>query len=148
MSVLAEAEGVVGAGQRGPDVVQHSVDDQEGWMLGAGYAAAGDMELVKDAGAARGVEAAQATGDERGRRCRGLQLRLYSGATVAQRPSDATRSVTMDSRWSSNADGPRFAYLSQNMSGWRYRRPANVNADGSTVTSAELCSGCASRKAQ
>ena len=49
MRVLAEAEGVVGAGQRRLDVAQRRVDGQERGMLCAGRAAAGDVRLVQDA---------------------------------------------------------------------------------------------------
>ena len=49
LSVLAEVEGVMRAGERGLKVAQHGVDGLRGGMLGAGHAAAGDVDSVHDA---------------------------------------------------------------------------------------------------
>mmetsp|Transcript_39104 Transcript_39104/g.91661 ORF Transcript_39104/g.91661 Transcript_39104/m.91661 type:complete len:339 (-) Transcript_39104:467-1483(-) len=71
MSVLAEAERMVGASQRGLEVAQRRVDGQEGRMLGAGRAAAGQVRVVQNARALYSGEAAQPIGDQRRRRRQG-----------------------------------------------------------------------------
>ena len=66
--VLPDAEGVMCGGQRRLDVAQGRVDGQEERVLGAHRTAAGDVGLLQDAHAAHNGEAAQAVGDQGGRR--------------------------------------------------------------------------------